>query len=75
MSPKKDSTPSEEGKPSHSVSPIYRVGDTIIFKFEGNIRARVEGYEIADGRVWLDARALLGFKVPSSQVIGVEPEE
>lgn len=49
---KKDSTPSGEGKLC-SVSPVYRVGDTIIFKFEGNIRATVEGCEIIDGGVWL----------------------
>jgi len=58
-----------------TVSPVYRVGDTIIFKFEGNVRARVEGYEIVDGLVWFTCRALLDFKVPHSQVIGVEPEE
>jgi hypothetical protein len=70
----KDSTPSDEGKPS-SVSPIIRVGETIIFKFEGNLRAQVVGYEINDDKVWLDARVCLGFKVPFSQVIGVEDEE
>ena len=46
---KKHSTPAPQGKPC-SVSPIYRVGETIVFKFEGNIRARVEGYEIIDGK-------------------------
>ena len=56
MSSKKDSTPAPQGKPC-SVSPIYRVGETIVFKFEGNIRARVEGYEIIDGKAWLDVRA------------------
>lgn len=71
---KKNSTPSPEGKPA-SVSPIYRVGDTIIFKFEGNLRAEVVGYEIIEGRVWLDVRALLDFKVPASQVIAAEWEE
>jgi hypothetical protein len=66
-------TPSEEGK-LRLVSPICRVGDTVVFKFEGNIRAVVEGYEVVDGRVWLECRALLEFKVPSSDVIAVEPE-
>jgi hypothetical protein len=51
------------------------VGDEVIFKFEGNLRARVEGYEIVDGKPWLVTRALLGFKVPFSKVVGVEREE
>ncbi|MBC7933537.1 MAG: hypothetical protein H7Z38_23500 [Rubrivivax sp.] len=55
--------------------PIYLVGDTIIFKYEGNLRARVEGYEVVDGKTWLDARAFLGFKVPFSLVVGVERAE
>jgi hypothetical protein len=41
----KDDTPSDEGGP-RPVAPIYRVGAEVIFKFEGNLRARVEGYEI-----------------------------
>ena len=57
-----------------SVSPIYRVGDVVVFKFEGNIRAEIIGYEIINGKVWLDTRVYLGFKVPASQVIGVEDE-
>ena len=62
--------------PRGRVSPLYRVGDTIIFKFEGNIRARVEGREVIDGKVWLEADAApLSFLVPSSEVIGVEPKE
>jgi hypothetical protein len=71
---KKSSTPSDEGNPC-AVPPPYRVGDLIIFKFEGNLRARVEGCEIVDGKVRLDARASLGFLVPYSQVVGVEREE
>jgi hypothetical protein len=55
--------------------PVYHVGDTIIFKYEGNLRAKVEGYEIIDGKPWLVARAFLGFKVPFSLVVGVEREE
>lgn len=57
------------------VSPAYRVGDTIIFKYEGNVRARVEGCEVRGGRTWLLLRAELDFEVPASQVVGVEPEE
>ena len=74
MSPEEDSTPAEAGEASPA-SPDIQVGDEITFKFEGNIRARVEGYEIIDDKVWLDVRALLGFKVPFSQVIGVEKED
>jgi hypothetical protein len=67
-------TPSDEGEVC-SVSPIYRVGETIIFKYKGNIRARVEGREVRGGRPWLLVRAELDFEVPASQVVGVEPEE
>jgi hypothetical protein len=66
---------SAERKNTATLRPVYRVGDEIIFGFEGNLRARVEGYEIVDGRPWLVARALLGFKVPFSKVVGVEREE
>jgi hypothetical protein len=69
-----DSTPSGEGKPC-PVSPVYRVGDTVVFKYEGNVRARVEGSEVVGGRVWLRCRAELEFEVPTSQLIGVEREE
>lgn len=69
---KKD-RPSNEGGPC-PVSPIHQVGDTVVFKFEGNVRAVIEGYEVVEGRVWLECRALLDFRVPASQVIGVEPE-
>lgn len=38
----------EEIKPSDGgevcpVTPIYRAGDTVVFKYEGNVRATVEG--------------------------------
>lgn len=67
-----DTTPAEQVS---TVSPIIRVGEIIIFKFEGNLRAQVIGYEIIGDKVWLDARVCLGFKVPFSQVIAVESEE
>ena len=70
---KKDE-PSEEGRPC-PVLPIYKVGDTVVFKYEGNIRATVERYEVVEGRVWLECRALLSFTVPQSRVVGVEREE
>jgi hypothetical protein len=76
--PKQDTTPPPEitlHNKEGALRPVYRVGDEIIFKFEGNLRAQVEGYEIVDGRPWLVARALLGFKVPFSKVVGVEREE
>jgi hypothetical protein len=67
-------TPSDEGKLC-LVSPIYRVGDTIVFKYEGNVRALVEGYQIENGKVRLRCRAEISFLVPASQVVGVEREE
>jgi hypothetical protein len=68
--------PEEGERPNETpLRPIYRVGDTIIFKYEGNLRAKVEGYEIRDSKPWLVARAFLNFKVPFSLVVGVEPEE
>ena len=70
----RDNTHPDEGR-SRPVSPIYRVGDEIIFKFEGNLRARVAGYEVVGGQVRLDCRASLRFLVPLSLVVGVEPEE
>jgi hypothetical protein len=57
-----------------SMSSIYRVGDTVVFKYEGNVRATVEGSEVIGGRVWLRCRAALDFEVPASQVVGVERE-
>jgi hypothetical protein len=70
----KEDRPSGEGGP-RPVPPIYRVGETIIFNYEGNIRATVEGYEVIEGKVWLECRALLSFTVPQSRVVGVEREE
>jgi hypothetical protein len=67
-------TPSDEGKDC-LVFPIYRVGDTLVFKYEGNVRATVEGYELVGGRVRLRCRAEVSFLVPPSQVVGVEREE
>ena len=62
--------------PRGKVSPLYREGDTIIFKYEGNVRACVTGHRLMDGKVWLEADAEpLSFVVPASQIIGVEPRE
>jgi hypothetical protein len=69
-----ETKPSDEGRVCPA-PPAYRVGDTIIFKYEGNVRARVEGCEVRGGRAWLLVRAELYFEVPASQVVGVEPEE
>jgi hypothetical protein len=65
--------PSEEGEVC-PVSPVYRAGDTIVFKYEGNVRATVEGSEVVGGRLRLRCRAALDFEVPASQVIEVERE-
>ncbi len=54
------------------VAPTYRAGDEITFKYEGNVRAVVEGSEVIGGRAWLVARASVLFIVPPSQVVGVE---
>ena len=71
MSPKKHNTHWGGGGPAaHTYSP----GDTIVFGYEGNLRARVEGFEVVAGPVWLRCRALLDFEVPLSQVVCVEPE-
>jgi hypothetical protein len=69
----KDSTPSG-GADACPVTPLCRVGDEVTFKFEGNLRARVEGYEVTDGRVCLSCRATLDFSVPYSQIVSVERE-
>jgi hypothetical protein len=69
----KDSPHSDEVKPRH-VTPLCRVGDEIVFRFEGNLRARVEGFEVVGGRVRLDCRASLTFLVPYSKVVCVERE-
>lgn len=76
--PEQDTTPppgAAPRAPKPAPRPAYRVGDEIIFEFEGNLRARVEGCEIVGGRTWLAARAALVFKVPFSKVVGVEPGE
>ena len=76
--PKQNTTPPPETAARENEAgprPIYRVGDEIVFAYEGNLRARVEGYEIVDGKPWLVTRALLCFKVPFSKVVGVEREE
>lgn len=57
------------------VAPIYREGDEITFKYEGNVRATVEGFEVIGGKMWLVARASLEFKVPASQVVRAEHGE
>ena len=67
-------TPSGEGEVC-PVSPIYREGDTVVFKYEGNVRARVEGSEVVEGSVRLRCRAELEFEVPASQLIAVERGE
>jgi len=66
-------TPSGEGEVC-PVTPIYRAGDTVVFKYEGNVHATVEGYELVGGRVWLRCRAALEFEVPASQIVAVERE-
>ena len=58
------------------VSPLYRAGDVIVFKYEGNVRAEVTGYQVLGGKVWLEARAAdLTFLVPAHAVVGTEPKE
>jgi hypothetical protein len=59
----------EEPRPP---APICRTGDEITFKFEGNVRATVEGFEEVGGTLWVVARASLRFTVPPSLVVGVE---
>jgi hypothetical protein len=59
-----------------NVSPLYRVGDTVVLKYEGNVRASVTGHQIIGGKVWLEARAAdISFLVPAHQIVGVEPKE
>jgi hypothetical protein len=71
--PEQNTTPPPEDS-GHADEPAYRVGDEIVFKYEGNVRATVEGYELLGEKVRLRARAHLVFLVPSSQVIAVESE-
>jgi hypothetical protein len=59
-----------------NVSPLYRPGDTIVFKYEGNVRAEVTGHQVIDGKVWLEARAAdLTFLIPAHIIVGTEPKE
>lgn len=59
-----------------NVSSLYRSGDTIVFKYEGNVRARVTGHQVVAGKVWVEAHtADMGFLVPLRHVVGVEPKE
>lgn len=68
----KDSTSVSGGK----VSPLYRPGDVIVFKYEGNVRAEVTGHQVLDGKVWLEARAAdLTFLIPAHAIVGTEPKE
>jgi hypothetical protein len=68
-----DNTRGERDTPT--VAHVYRLGDEIIFKYEGNVRATVEGSELIGGRAWVVARASIVFIVPPSQVVGVEHGE
>lgn len=70
----KDTIPPRRGK-SSLAQPAYRVGDTVVFKYEGNVRATVEGRENVGGELWLKCRADLDFLVPPANVVGFEPEE
>jgi hypothetical protein len=59
-----------------NVSSLHRLGDTIVFKYEGNVRAKVTGHRVIDGRLWVEARAAdLDFLVPARAVVGTEPKE
>jgi len=67
--------PGEAGRPDGPTPPpAYRLGDEIIFKYEGNIRARVVGFETVGGESWPVACATLEFTVPPSLIAGVEGE-
>ena len=57
-------------------SSVYRAGDVIVFKYEGNVRAEVTGHQVLGGKLWLEARAAdLTFLVPAHIVVGTEPKE
>jgi hypothetical protein len=45
------------------VSRTYRAGETIIFKYEGNVRATVEGCELLDVKLRWRCRAEICFLV------------
>ena len=64
------------GASGGNVSPLYRAGDTVVFKYEGNVRAQVTGHQVVGGKVWLECRAAdLSFLVPAHLVVGTEPKE
>ena len=53
-----------------------RTGDTVVFKYEGNMRARATGHRLMYGRVWIEAHAAsVSFLIPASLVVCVEPRE
>ena len=56
------------------VAPIYRIGDEITFKYEGNIRATVVGSEVIGGALWLTVNCNLTFQVPAGRVVCFEPK-
>lgn len=57
------------------VLPIHRVGDEITFKYEGNVRAVVEGFQIIDGVLWFTAYTTMSFEVPAGIVLHVERKD
>ncbi len=67
--------PGDAGRPDGPTPPpVCRLGDEIIFKYEGNVRARVVGFETVGAESWPVARATLEFTVPPSLIAGVERE-
>jgi hypothetical protein len=77
--PKQNTTPPPEGAGltgEEPARPVYRVGDVIVFKYEGNVRAEVTGRRLLGGKLWVEARAAdLDFLVPAHAVVGTEPKE
>ena len=77
--PEQNTTPAPESARRAAETtqhPVYRVGDVIVFKYEGNVRAEVTGHQILGGKLWLEARAAdLTFIVPAHIVVGTEPKE
>ena len=77
--PEQNTTPAPESARRAAETaqhPVYRVGDVIVFKYEGNVRAEVTDNQTIDGRAWVEARAAdVQFLVPAHQVVGVEPRE
>ena len=68
--------PLPESPAKNQTPPAYRVGDVIVFKYEGNVRAEVTGHQTIGGRAWVEARAAdIQFLVPAYRVVGVEPQE